>query len=123
MRAYAGTLFSWYVLCSHSDVAVKQMILAIDEHTPCIVMDLDETHVLVNSSMVETLQGLLEAEVRAPPHPVREEHVHARYVASWQICGSYGIVPLRCGLHGVVLTCPSQRRPRFAGFRHPDAPT
>ncbi|WFC95773.1 hypothetical protein MBRA1_002427 [Malassezia brasiliensis] len=55
MRAYAGTLFS-------CDVAVKQMILAIDEHTPCIVMDLDETHVLVNSSMVEALQGLLEAE-------------------------------------------------------------
>ena len=42
------------------------MILAIDEHTPCIVIDLDETHVLVNANMVDTLQGLLEAEVRGP---------------------------------------------------------
>lgn len=39
------------------------MILAIDEHTPCIVMDLDETHVLINSTMVDPLLGMLEAEV------------------------------------------------------------
>ena len=47
-----------------SDVAVKQMILAIDERMPCIIMDLDETHVLVNTNMVEQLQIMLEAEVR-----------------------------------------------------------
>ncbi|PKI85977.1 hypothetical protein MVES_000080 [Malassezia vespertilionis] len=57
MRAYAGALV-------HCDVAVKQMILAIDEHTPCIVMDLDETHVLVNTKMLDTLLEMLETEVR-----------------------------------------------------------
>lgn len=55
MRAYAGAL----ITC---DVAVKQMILAIDERMPCIIMDLDETHVLVNTNMVEQLQIMLEAE-------------------------------------------------------------
>lgn len=38
------------------------MILAIDERMPCIIMDLDETHVLVNTNMVEQLQIMLEAE-------------------------------------------------------------
>lgn len=124
MRAYAGTLFSWYVPRSPSDVAVKQMILAIDEHTPCIVMDLDETHVLVNTSMVETLQGLLEAEVRALLNPVRKEYVHARYVDSRQVCGNYGIT-LQCSIScGVSLTfCRWRRRLPFAGSRHRDAPT
>ena len=42
------------------------MILAIDERMPCIIMDLDETHVLVNTNMVEQLQIMLEAEVRGP---------------------------------------------------------
>ncbi|WFD32507.1 hypothetical protein MSPP1_003555 [Malassezia sp. CBS 17886] len=66
MRAYAGALLKWYVRAAEgltqSDVAVKQMILAIDEHTPCIIMDLDDTHVLVNSNMVDTLSSMLEAE-------------------------------------------------------------
>ncbi|SHO79657.1 Similar to S.cerevisiae protein TFB5 (Component of RNA polymerase II general transcription factor TFIIH) [Malassezia sympodialis ATCC 42132] len=55
MRAYAGTL----ITC---DVAVKQMILSIDEHMPCIVMDLDETHVLVNTTLVDQLRIMLDAE-------------------------------------------------------------
>ena len=46
-----------------SDVAVKQMILSIDEKMPCIVMDQDETHVLVNGSMVDQLLIMLETEV------------------------------------------------------------
>lgn len=52
----------WRCLCS--DVAVKQMILSIDEHMPCIVMDLDETHVLVNTTLVDQLRIMLDAEVR-----------------------------------------------------------
>ena len=44
-------------------MAVKQMILAINEHMPCIIMDLDETHVLVNERMVDHLHVMLEAEV------------------------------------------------------------
>lgn len=59
MRALAGTLLA-------CDVAVKQMILAIDERMPCIIMDLDDTHMLVNSKMVEQLRTMLEAEVRGP---------------------------------------------------------
>ena len=47
-------------------MAVKQMILAIDERMPCIIMDLDDTHMLVNSKMVEQLRTMLEAEVRGP---------------------------------------------------------
>ena len=57
MRALAGTLLT-------CDVAAKQMILAIDERMPCIIMDLDDTHMLVNSKMVEQLRTMLEAEVR-----------------------------------------------------------
>ncbi|WFD16827.1 hypothetical protein MARU1_002870 [Malassezia arunalokei] len=59
MRALAGSLLT-------CDVAVKQMILAIDERMPCIIMDLDDTHMLVNSKMVEQLRTMLEAEVRGP---------------------------------------------------------
>ena len=59
MRALAGTLLT----CA---VAGKQMILAIDERMPCIILDLDDTHMLVNSKMVEQLRTMLEAEVRGP---------------------------------------------------------
>ena len=31
---------------------------------PCIVMDLDETHVLVNTTLVDQLRIMLDAEVR-----------------------------------------------------------
>ena len=31
---------------------------------PCIIMDLDETHLLVNPNLVDTLHEKLEAEVR-----------------------------------------------------------
>ena len=59
MRALAGTLLT-------CDVAVNHMIFAIEERMPCIIMDLDDTHMLVNSKMVEQLRTMLEAEVRGP---------------------------------------------------------
>ena len=59
MRALAGTLLT-------CDVAVKQMILAIDERMPCIIMELDETQLLVYCKLVEQLRTMLEAEVRGP---------------------------------------------------------
>lgn len=50
---------------AQSDAAVKQLILTIDEQMPCIIMDLDETHLLVNPDLLDALHQQLETEVRA----------------------------------------------------------
>ena len=80
-----------------SDVAVKQMILAINEHMPCIIMDLDETHVLVNERMVDQLHVMLEAEVcvlRVYLTLVWKKHVYPRHVdVNWQMHYIYVLNP------------------------------
>lgn len=56
MKLFKGTLLT-------CDAPVKQLILAIDETEKCVIQDLDETHLLVQTSSVDRLKEKLEAEV------------------------------------------------------------
>lgn len=49
----------------HSDAAVKQILLELDENGPSrfIVQDLDETHVMIDSSSLERVQAQLAEEL------------------------------------------------------------
>lgn len=47
-----------------SDAAAKQLIISLDERGDhFIIQDLDETHLLVDSTKVEDLRALLEEEL------------------------------------------------------------
>lgn len=46
-----------------SDAAVKQLILSLDERNRFIIMDLDDTHLLVSPDRVDWLRAELEIEV------------------------------------------------------------
>ena len=50
-----------------SDAAVKQLILSLDERNRFIIMDLDETHLLISPDRIDWLRAELEVEVRTPP--------------------------------------------------------
>ncbi|CAO1637061.1 unnamed protein product [Jaminaea pallidilutea] len=57
MKAILGTLLS-------CDAAAKQLIVSLDERGGhFIIQDLDETHLLVDSTKVEDLRALLEEEL------------------------------------------------------------
>jgi hypothetical protein len=47
-----------------SDAAVKQIILTMNERTPIIVQDLDDTHILIRPESLEELKEQLEVQVR-----------------------------------------------------------
>lgn len=46
-----------------SDAAVKQLILSLDERNRFIIMDLDETHLLISPDRIDWLRAELEVEV------------------------------------------------------------
>lgn len=47
----------------HSDAAVKQLILSLDERNRFIIMDLDDTHLLISPDRIDWLRAELEVEV------------------------------------------------------------
>jgi TFIIH basal transcription factor complex TTD-A subunit len=49
------------VVCS--DAAVKQLILSLDERNRFIIMDLDDTHLLISPERIDWLRSELELEV------------------------------------------------------------
>ncbi|PWZ00314.1 nucleotide excision repair, TFIIH, subunit [Testicularia cyperi] len=56
MKAYKGLLLT-------CDAAVKQLILSIDERSRFIIMDLDDTHLLVSPDRIVWLRSELELEL------------------------------------------------------------
>lgn len=48
----------------NSDPAVKQLILSIDERSRFIILDLDDTHLLISPERIDWLRTELEMEVR-----------------------------------------------------------
>ncbi|KDN37311.1 nucleotide excision repair, TFIIH, subunit [Tilletiaria anomala UBC 951] len=56
MRAVKGTLLT-------CDPAVKQLILVINEQMVFVIEDLDETHLLIDPSMVEAMRIRLDDEL------------------------------------------------------------
>lgn len=46
-----------------SDAAVKQLILSLDERNRFIIMDLDDTHLLISPERIDWLRSELELEV------------------------------------------------------------
>ncbi|KAJ9477821.1 General transcription and DNA repair factor IIH subunit TFB5 [Pseudozyma hubeiensis] len=56
MKAYKGMLLT-------CDAAVKQLILSLDERNRFIIMDLDDTHLLVSPDRVDWLRSELEIEL------------------------------------------------------------
>lgn len=60
MRAIRSTLLT-------CDAALKQLLLSLEESRPnnarFVIEDLDETHLLVDSSMVDEIRALLQEEL------------------------------------------------------------
>lgn len=50
----------------NSDPAVKQLILSIDERSRFIILDLDDTHLLISPERIDWLRTELEMEVSDP---------------------------------------------------------
>lgn len=49
-----------------SDAAVKQLILSLDERNRFIIIDLDETHLLISPDQIDWLRAELDVEVSFP---------------------------------------------------------
>ncbi|SPO45640.1 related to TFB5 - component of general transcription and DNA repair factor TFIIH [Moesziomyces antarcticus] len=56
MKAYKGMLLT-------CDAAVKQLILSLDERNRFIIMDLDDTHLLISPERIDWLRSELELEL------------------------------------------------------------
>lgn len=54
-------------IAHRSDAAVKQLILSLDERNRFIIMDLDETHLLISPDRIDWLRSELEVEVSVTP--------------------------------------------------------
>ena len=71
MEKHSGNISNFSVaLHLHSDSAVKQILLTMNEKESFIIEDLDDFHVVIKADEEWRVRRELEAEVRSSPDPV-----------------------------------------------------
>ena len=70
VRNFIDGIYGLFIIANCSDVAIKQLILALHEEKHFVLKDLDDTHLLIDSAYVDIVKTavaeILEKNIWAP---------------------------------------------------------